>query len=98
MTSNITQLLKRLEIEDTGVYKNHFYIISLTDSDSYAKMYSKLNRNAINTEFPEFEVNTNQATTRVTHYFEAEQDNITYNIFLIADFKEDEYYVKIGER
>lgn len=98
MTSNITKLLKRLEIEDTGIYKNHFYIVPIEDSNAYARMYTKLEKNAINTEFPDFETNTNQATTRVTNYFEIEEANITYNIFLIADFKEDNYYLKIGER
>lgn len=98
MTSNITKLLKRLGIADTGRYENHFYIVNIDDSNSYARMYTNLEKTAINTEFPDFETNSNQATTRVTNYFEVEENNIAYNIFLIADFKEDKYYLKIGER
>ena len=59
MTSDIRPILKRLEIEDTGRYDNHFYVISLANSDEYAKMYTKLDKNAINTEYPEFASNTN---------------------------------------
>ena len=34
----------------------------------------------------------------ITNYFEIEIENVTYDIFLIADFNEDKYYVKIAER
>ena len=44
----VKNILTRLGIEDTGKYENHFYIINLDDSDAYAKMYTKLNKNAIN--------------------------------------------------
>ena len=98
MTSDINPILKRLEIEETGRYDNHFYVIELDNSDHYARMYTKLGKKAINTEFPNFEVNTNNTTTKITNYFELEEDNMTYNIFLIADFDKDKYYLKIGER
>ena len=98
MTTDIKRLLKKLKLDDTGKYDNHFYIIDLEDSNDYARMYTKLSQNAINTEFPDFETNTNQNTTKVTNYFEVEIDSITYNIFLIANFVEDKYYIKIGER
>ena len=98
MTNDIKSILKRLEIDDTGRYDNHFYIIELKNSDEYAKMYTKLGKKAINTEFPNFETNTSNTTTKITNYFELEEDNITYNIFLIADFNDDKYYLKIGER
>ena len=98
MTSNIKNILKRLEIEDSGRYENHFYVISLTDSNDYARMYTKLDKNAINTEYPEFTANSNNTTEKVINYFEIDEDEITYNIFLFADFKNDKYYVKIGEK
>ena len=47
-----------------------------------AKMYTKLSKNAINTEFPTFGTNTNSSTIKVTNYFELEEDNNTFNIFL----------------
>ena len=98
MTDNnvIKKILERLEISETGVYDNHFYIINIEDSNAYAKMYTKLSKNAINTEFPTFGTNTNNSTVKVTNYFELEEDNIRYNIFLIADFDKDKYYLKIG--
>ena len=98
MTNDIKNILKRLEIEDSGRYENHFYIIPLKDSNAYARMYTKLDKNAINTEYPEFTSNSNNATEKVVNYFELEEAEITYNIFLFADFKNEKYYVKIGEK
>lgn len=98
MTTNIKEILKTLDITKTGSYKNHFYVIDLEDSDEYARMYTKLSKNAINTESPNFGTNTNNTTVKVTNYFELDLENITYNIFLIADFDKDTYYIKIGEK
>ena len=97
MADNVVQnILDRLEITDTGRYDNHFYIIDLENSDKYAKMYTKLSKNAINTEYPTFGTNTSDSTVKITNYFEIEEDNQKYNIFLIADFDNDKYYLKIG--
>ena len=98
MTSDIRDVLKKLQIEDTGRYDNHFYIIDLADSNEYAKMYTKLDKNAINTEYPEFERNTNNSTVKVVNYFELDLNNYTYDLFLFADFANDKYYLKISER
>ena len=92
----IKEILSRLEIEATGKYDNHFYIIELIDSDDYARTYTKLNKNAINTEFPTFGANTSDSTIKITNYFELEIDNNKYLLFLIANFEEDKYYLKIG--
>lgn len=97
MAENTVQnILNKLGIEDTGRYDNHFYIINIEDSNAYAKMYTKLSKNAINTEFPTFGTNTSDSTVKITNYFEVEEDNITYRIFLIADFDNDTYYLKLG--
>lgn len=97
MANNAVQnILARLEIEDTGRYDNHFYIIDIEDSNAYAKTYTKLTKNAINTEFPTFGTNTNDSTVKITNYFEIDEDNITYRLFLIADFENDKYYLKLG--
>ena len=98
MTNSIKNILDRLGIEDTGRYENHFYIIPLADSNEYARTYTKLDKNAINTEYPEFTSNSNNATEKIVNYFEIEEDEITYNLFLFADFKNDKYYLKIGEK
>ena len=98
MTSDIRDVLRKLKIQDTGRYDNHFYIIDLADSNEYAKMYTILDQNAINTEYPEFTKNTNNSTVKVINYFELDVDNYTYDLFLIADFDKDKYYLKIGER
>lgn len=92
----VKTILTRLGIEDTGTYDNHFYLIQIKNSDEYAKMYTKLNKNAINTEFPTFGTNKSNATVKITNYFEIEEDNTKYLLFLIADFDNDEYYLKIG--
>lgn len=97
MAENAVQnILNKLGIEDNGRYDNHFYIIDIEDSNAYAKMYTKLSKNAINTEFPTFGTNTSDSTVKITNYFEVEEDNITYRIFLIADFDNDTYYLKLG--
>jgi lipopolysaccharide export LptBFGC system permease protein LptF len=98
MISDIKTILKRLQIEETGSYENHFYVIPLQDSNAYARMYTKLDKNAINTEYPEFTKNTSNTTTKIINYFELDEDSTTYNIFLLADFDNDHYYVKIGEK
>lgn len=94
--SIIQNILNRLEITETGSYDNQFYIINIENSDDYAKMYTKLSKNAINTEFPTFGTNTSNSTVKITNYFELTEDNNTYNLFLIADFDKDKYYLKIG--
>lgn len=97
MAENVVKnILTRLGIEDTGKYENHFYIIEMEDSNAYAKMYTTLSKNAINTEFPTFGTNTSDSTVKITNYFELEEDQNKYNLFLIADFKNDKYYLKIG--
>lgn len=98
MISDIKTVLRRLEIEDTGSYNNHFYVITLANSNEYAKAYTKLDKNAINTEYPEFTKNSNNTTTKIINYFEIEEDHVTYNIFLFADFENDHYFIKIGEK
>ena len=97
MDSNvIDKVLSRLELEPNGKYDNRFYVIAIEDSNEYAKVYTKLSKNAIDTEFPTFGTNTNNSTVKITNYFELEEDNRKYNIFLIADFDNDKYYLKIG--
>ncbi len=98
MTNNITTLLKKLGIKDTGKYDNHFYVIQLADSDDYARYYTKLDELAINQEDPGFGTNTNNTTIKVTNYFEIEVDNVKYQLFLIANFNDDTYYLKIKEQ
>lgn len=97
MTS-IAGLLKNLDIQADGSYDNQFYVVNLKDSNDYARMYTKLEKNAINTENPSFGVNSANNTTKVTTYFTVDYENITYNLFLIADFDKEKYYLKIGEK
>jgi len=91
-------ILKKLGLNKKGHYDNQFYIIPLDNSDEYAKVYTLLNKNAVNTEYPNFGTNTNNSVVKITNYFEIDEDNVTYNIFLIADFDNDNYYIKIGEK
>lgn len=92
----VDKILARLGIKETGQYKNHFYVVNLENSEAYAKMYTKLEKNAINTEYPAFGTNTSNTTVKITNYFELEEDNDKYLLFLIANFDTDEYYLKIG--
>jgi hypothetical protein len=94
--NDIKDILTRLEINKTGRYENKFYIIPIEDSDEYAKIYTKLSKNAIDAEYPTFGTNTSDSTIKITNYFELEEDNEKYLLFLIADFQNDKYYLKIG--
>ena len=94
--NRVQNILNRLGLEETGRYDNHFYIIQIEDSNEYAKMYTKLEKNAINTEQPTFGTNSSNSTVKITNYFELEENNDKYLLFLIADFDKDEYYLKIG--
>ena len=47
--NKIKDVLDKLDIHEAGTYKNHFYVIPLKDSNDYARMYTKLDKNAINT-------------------------------------------------
>lgn len=95
--NDIKNILTRLEIDATGTYDNKFYVVQIENSDEYAKVYTKLSKNAINTEYPTFGTNTNNSTVKITNYFELEEDNDKYLLFLIADFQNDKYYLKIGD-
>lgn len=94
---NINKLLKELHIDAEGSYDNHFYVIKIENSNEYAKTYSLLDKYAVNREYPEFTKNTTGSTMGVTSYFELTLDGTEYSMFLIADFKNDEYKLKIKE-
>lgn len=96
--TNVEDALKKLGLTQEGHYDSHFYIIDLADSNEYAKMYTQLSKKATNTEYPGFGTNSTNNTIKITNYFEFEANNISYNIFLTADFKEDKYYIRIGEK
>lgn len=91
-------ILQEIGLPKTGRYINHFYVIELADSNEYSRVYTLLDTNTLNTEDPNFGKNDKGSVDRITNYFEYTADLITYNIFLIADFKDDHYYVKIGRQ
>ena len=95
--NDIKAILARLKIETTGNYENKFYVVPIENSDEYAKVYTKLSKNAVDTEYPTFGTNTSNSTVKITNYFELEEDNDRYLLFLIADFQNDKYYLKIGD-
>lgn len=98
MITDIEGLLKKLKIGKEGKFEGNFYVIPLENSDEYLKMYSHLNDTAVNTENPSMGINSNNTTIKITNYFEIDHDDFSYNIFLIANFNEDSYYIKIGEK
>lgn len=98
MIIDIDGLLKKLKIKKQGKEEGRFYVIPLENSDEYLKMYSHLNEIAINTENPSVGANSSKNVVKITNYFEIDHDDVSYNIFLIANFEEDAYYLKIGEK
>ena len=83
--NSVKKVLTRLGVEETGRYDNHFYIIPIENSNEYAKMYTKLEKNAINTEYPTFGTNSSNSTVKITNYFELEENNDKYLLFLIPE-------------
>ena len=71
---------------------------SLEESDNMYTQCLNIHTIIYNSKYPEFEKNTNDTTTKVTNYFELELNNYTYDIYLMADFDKDSYYIKISER
>lgn len=98
MTKNIKNILAKLDLPDTGKYDDHAYVIPLADSNEYARMYTLLNKNATNKEYPDIDSNTNASTVKITNYFETDENNETYSILLVADFDEDTYYISISTK
>lgn len=98
MISDIKPILNKLDVDANGRYEGKFYVIHIKNSDDYARYYTKLDSNAINTEYPQFGVNTNNSTIEITNYFETEVDNVEYSMFLKADFDKDLYSLKISEK
>ena len=98
MSNDIKNMLEKLGIDKPGSYKNHFYYITLDDSNEYAIVYTKLNEKAVNTEYPNFGKNTNNTTVKVINYFEMSENDTTYLLFLTADFENNVYTLKIGEK
>lgn len=97
--TQIKKLLKTLGIT-SGIVRTDgdFYILDLQDSNEYSKFYTLLDEKAQNTEYPSFETDTAHNTTKIINYFEYVLDEIFYNFFLIADFANDKYYLKIREQ
>lgn len=96
--TNIKEVLKKLELEDVGTYDNNFYVVPIENSDEYARIFSRLEKKAVNTGYPSFGQNTSGNVVKVANYFELDVDNVTYNLFLVADFNADKYYLRIGEK
>lgn len=98
MVTDILDLLKKLNIEERGSYVDEFYVIKLKNSDDYDRMYGKLDAETTNLGDPSIGVNTNDSTVGITTYFEAEINDIAYDLFLEADFAEDSYELRITEK
>lgn len=96
--NNLQDILHEIGLPTTGRYINHFYVIDLADSNEYSQVYTLLDTNTLNTEDPTFGKSDTGSVERITNYFEYTFSAITYNIFLIADFKNDRYYMKIGQQ
>lgn len=94
---DIKDILKRLQLPATGRWDSSFYVIDLANSDDYARTYTLLCDNAQSEEYPDFEANQHNNTVKAIHYFTLDEKQQLYSIFLIANFQQDKYYVKIKE-
>lgn len=98
MITDILDLLKKLDIEERGAYEDEFYVIRLRNSDAFGEMYGKLDGEATNLGDPSIGVNTNDTTTDITGYFETDMGDATYELYLMADFANDAYELRIKEK
>lgn len=97
MLAEIDKVLKYLSLKDIGTYEDLFYIYPIKSSDEYATMHTKLDQLAKNEEYPGYTADTAKNITKITTYFELTLDDITYGLFLIGDFENDEYRLRIKE-
>lgn len=97
MTNDITEILDRLGLGKEGTYDNGFYVIDIDNSDDYARYQTRLSKIANDSENPSQELNTNDTLVKWTSYYTIEVNNKTYNLFLIADFEDNTYQLKIGK-
>lgn len=97
MTSNVVKVLERLKLPNIGNYEDNGYLISLENSNEYAKYYTILTDTALNVEYPDLETNTNGNTLKIVNKFEASVAGYDYLILLTADFQEDKYSIYIQE-
>jgi hypothetical protein len=98
MITDILDLLKKLGIEERGTYEDEFYVVKLKDSDAFGEIYGRLDGEATNLGDPSIGVNTNDTTTDITGYFEADMGDVTYKLYLTADFADDIYELRIKEK
>lgn len=97
MLEDIKKVLKLLNIKDEGYYEDIFYVLPLKDSNQLAKMHTKLSEVAQNLEYPVFKLNTAKNTTGLSAVFTLVVDEVQYGIFLLGDFDQDSYKLKIRE-
>ena len=83
----IRKVLQELGIEERGNYsKDDSYVIDLPDSDTFGKIYSKLDKND---DVEYLEDNSLLTVNNASMYYRYDDVQIT----LIADFLNDEYKV-----
>lgn len=97
MTNDITEILDKLGLGKERTYDNGFYVIDIDNSDDYARYQTRLSKIANDSENPSQELNTNDTLVKWTSYYTIEVNNKTYNLFLIADFDDNTYQLKIGK-
>lgn len=97
MTSNVVQVLERLNLPKVGNYVDAGYLITLKDSNEYAKYYTILTDTALNVEYPDLEFNSNGNAIKIVNKFEASVAGYDYLLLLTADFQEDKYSIYIQE-
>ena len=97
MTNDITEILDKLGLGKEGVYNDGFYVIDIDNSDDYARYQTRLSKIANDSENPSQELNTDDTLVKWTSYYTMEVNSKTYNLFLIADFDNNTYQLKIGK-
>lgn len=90
MENNIPEILTKLGIEDTGGYQNDKYVIELSNSNEFSKMYTLLD----NSE----EVEINEFATLITDKVsEMQFEGEGYVVRLVGNFTTDLYKIVIKE-
>lgn len=86
------KFIKNLNLNKSGHYENNKYIIDLSDSNEYSKMYTLLDNSSILSLDPESTQISESSSMLIYN-----DDDFKYDIKLSANYNQDEYKVIISE-
>lgn len=86
------KFIKNLNLNKSGHYENNKYIIDLSDSNEYSKMYTLLDNSSLVSLDPESTQISESSSMLIYN-----DDDLKFDIKLSANYNQDEYKIIISE-